>query len=252
MAQDSNLWGTVRELLRQVEQTLRSSYPRGEISIARPDEATLSMYWRCVSLFRSVLILLDNGFPEEALILARSLFEESLRLMELEDAGDERKAILFGYYAENLERSEELFGPTAERLGITKDASDVREHARRQKGQIESYRIHENIGKRKKFSTVKVAASKLNRQRDLWIYLLSHYMVHGGEPAYIFRRGTLKEGARTFYAQTSDPDVLAETGAFAARSIAHAQYATAGMFGWEISPELPKLIDDLNQRADAS
>jgi hypothetical protein len=252
MAQGSDPWNNVRELLARIEELMSSSHPRGGFDVARPDEATLSMYWRCVSLFRSVLLLLDNRYPEEALILARSLFEESLRLKELQDAGNDREAFLVGYYAEALERQEELFGPTAERLGLTEDASDVVESARQQKGQLENYRKRKNIGKRKKFSTVKAAATKQNRRKDLWIYLLSHHMVHGGEPAYIYRRQNVGENAIALYSNTNDPHALAEVGAFAARSVSHALYAAAGIFGWEISPELRKLVNELAQRVNGT
>jgi hypothetical protein len=252
MAQGSDPWNDVRELLARIEELVSSSHPRGGFDVARPDEATLSMYWRCVSLFRSVLLLLDNRYPEEALILARSLFEESLRLKELQDAGNDREAFLVGYYAEALERQEELFGPSAERLGLTEDASDVVESARRQKGQLENYRKRKNIGKRKKFSTVRVAATKQNRRKDLWIHLLSHHMVHGGEPAYIYRRHNVGENAIALYSNTNDPHALAEVGAFAARSVSHALYAAAGISGWEISPELRKLVNELAQRINGT
>ncbi len=87
MSEESNVWQDVRGLLERIKEKVLSSSPSKEITVATADGLTLGMYWRCVSLFRSVLILLDNNQPEEALILARSLFAESLRLMELEDAG---------------------------------------------------------------------------------------------------------------------------------------------------------------------
>lgn len=48
--------------------------------IATLDVFAYQMYWRCVRLAKSSEILLLSHQAEEALILARSLFEDSLRL----------------------------------------------------------------------------------------------------------------------------------------------------------------------------
>ncbi len=78
MAEESNVWTDVRGLLEQIKEKVSSSRPIGRFSVTRADGLILDMRQRCVSLFSSVLILLDNNQPEEALILARSLFTESL------------------------------------------------------------------------------------------------------------------------------------------------------------------------------
>lgn len=252
MADSSNIWEDVRELLERIKEQARSTPPQIPFEVTPPDAQILGMYWRCVSLFRSLLILLDNNYPEEALILARSLFEDSLRLMDLKDAGTDRETILVGYRAEMLERQESLFSRVAEELGLTQDASDVVEHVRRQKRELENYRKRKGIGKRKKFNSVKDAAIKRNRQEDLWTYLLSHAMVHGEDTAHLYRRRKVGTDAIAFFSHTSDPDILAETGAFAARSIAAAVYATAGMFGWAVSPELQELVEAMELRVNDS
>ena len=85
MAEESNVWSDVRGLLERIEVRVRSSILPENFSVTTINGQVLDIYQRCKSLFRSVLILLDNNQPEEALIIARSLFVESLRLMELED-----------------------------------------------------------------------------------------------------------------------------------------------------------------------
>lgn len=248
MSEESNVWQDVRGLLERIKEKVLSSSPSKEITVATADGLTLGMYWRCVSLFRSVLILLDNDQPEEALILARSLFAESLRLMELEDAGTEREAILLGYYVQSLERSKALFGQEAERLGLTDDISDVLANVEKQRRGLDDYRRRKGIGRLGRFSTEKNAATKLNRKEDLWTFLLSHGMVHGEDAAQLFRRRKVGSDLMAFCSHTNDPDVLAEVGAFAARSVSHALYAAASIFGWEVSSELQKLTEDLEKR----
>jgi hypothetical protein len=252
MAAESNVWTDVRALLERIKEEVRSSRPSGEISVAPADGLILNMYQRCVSLFRSVLILLDDNQPEEALILARSLFVESLRLMELEDAGTERAVLTLGHYRESLKRIEGLFGHNAKRLGLTDDISDVLAGVEKQRGDIESYRKRHRIGKLRNFRAVDDAAVKLNREKDLWIYLLSHGMVHGGETSHLYRRENVEADVMAFYSYTSDPDLLAEVGVFAARSISHAVYAVASIFDWGVSPELKELIAELERRESAT
>jgi hypothetical protein len=55
-----------------------------------------------------------------------------------------------------------------------------------------------------------------------------------------------------FLAHTTDPDLLAEVGLFAARSLSHAMYAVADILGWTVSPELPELVEDLERKVNHS
>jgi hypothetical protein len=172
--------------------------------------------------------------------------------MELEAAGSDREAILLGYHSRTLERSEELFCREAKRLGLTDDTSDVLARVQEQRRGLENYRRSKSIGKLGKFGSEKNAAPKLNRQDDLWTFLLSHGMVHGEEAAYLFRRRKVGADAMAFLSHTTDPDLLAEVGLFAARSLSHAVYAVADIFGWTVSPELPELVEDLECRVNHS
>jgi hypothetical protein len=229
------------------------STPRDVIELSPPDVDALGMYWRCVSLFRSLLILLDNHYPEEALFLARSLFEESLRLMQLNDAGTERERMLVGLRAKWLQSQEHLFATEAEDLGLTEDASDVRTHVRGQQGDLERYRKRKGIGGSKGLrDSVKDAAIRLDRQGAYWTYLLAHKMVHGEDTAQLYRRNKVEVDVVAFFSHTRDPDILAGVGAFAARCIADAFYAAAGIFGWAASSEVQELVEDVGRRVNDS
>lgn len=228
------------------------STPREVIELSPPDLHALGMYWRCVSLFRSLLILLDNHFPEEALFLARTLFEESLQLMQLNDAGTERERMLVGLRAKWLQSQEDLFATEAEELGLTEDASDVRKHVRGQQGDLERYRNRKGIGGSKGFESVKDAAIRLDRQGDYWTYRLAHKIVHGEDTAQLYRRNKVEVDLVAFFSHTSDPDLLAGVGAFAARCIADAFFAAAGVFGWAASSEVQELVEDVGRRVNDS
>jgi hypothetical protein len=106
MAGESNTWQKVQELLDQIEKSMLSTLPPEGISHTLADAIALGMYWRCMSLFRSIILLLTNNQPEEALMLWRSLFTDSLRMRELEAAGKkDRIAIELGHYASSVEQT---------------------------------------------------------------------------------------------------------------------------------------------------
>jgi hypothetical protein len=87
MAEKSNTWQKVQELLAQIEKRMLAALPQEGVSVTPADAIAVGMYWRCMSLFGSIILLLNNDQPEEALMLWRSLFTESLRMRELEAAG---------------------------------------------------------------------------------------------------------------------------------------------------------------------
>jgi hypothetical protein len=84
------------DLLKRISTKVQEVHPKEPTKVSSPDGYILGMYFRSISLFGSIITLLENDFAEEALILARSLFEESLHLAELAEAGNERTALVFG------------------------------------------------------------------------------------------------------------------------------------------------------------
>jgi Family of unknown function (DUF5677) len=162
MAGNSNAWEDVGEVLEDIEERLLSSVPVEEISVTPADAIALSMYWRCMSLFRSIILLLSNNQPEEALMLWRSLFTDSLRMRELAAAEKkDRIAIELGHYAYSLERTKQRF-QQATRLGVTDDVSRELAHIENQKRGVENYRKRFGIEKLKRFSSEENLINKLN------------------------------------------------------------------------------------------
>ncbi len=246
----TNIWEYVKERIQRIEEEIRAAHPREAFEVTPVDGLILGMYWRCVSLYRGVLVLLNNNQPEESLMLGRSLFAESLRLMELAEAGPDRAAFVLQYATESLNRMKGLFAYDAQRFGLTEDTSDVLAHVEQQLKALNNYRERHGISKPKRFSSETDAALRLNRQKDLWTFKLSHQVVHGEDAAHLFRRRNLGDARVAFFSNTADPDILAESGVFAARSVAHALYATANIFNWDLSPKLQNLIADLERRLD--
>ena len=108
------------DLVQRIAEAVRRIYPGGISEIETADGYVFSMYWRSVRLFDGIILLLRNRLPEEALILARSLFVEGLRLAEIADAGRSRGSLVLGWASASIEEKKGLI-KEAIRLGLEPD-----------------------------------------------------------------------------------------------------------------------------------
>jgi hypothetical protein len=246
MAEESNVWEGVRDLLERIEERMDAAFPAEGISVTPADAIALGIYSRCVSLFRSIVLLLSNNQPEEALMLWRSLFTDSLRMRELAAVGKEdRIPIELGHYAYSLERTKQRF-QQAKKLGVTDDITSELAHSEDQKRAMENYRKRLGIEKLKRFSSEENLIKKLNLNVDLWAFLYSHAFVHGEDIAQTFRRRKIQTNVLAFFSHNADPGLLAAVGLTAAQSAIDTHEAAGQMFGWQVSTEFQKLIEDLD------
>jgi hypothetical protein len=79
----------------------------------------------------------------------------------------------------------------------------------------------------------------------LWSFLYSHAFVHGEDIVHTLRRRRMQAGVLAFFSHNIDPGLLAAVGLTTLQSAIDAHKAAGQMFGWEISTELQKLIEDL-------
>jgi len=71
MADESNVWEGIRDLLELIEERMDAAFSAEEISVTPAGTIALGICSRCMSLFRGIVILLSNNQPEEALMLWR-------------------------------------------------------------------------------------------------------------------------------------------------------------------------------------
>src|SRR5436190_14065033 len=90
-------WQLVERECERLLAALRASATSEPQEIPTHHVYVLGMYWRCVRLFDATLLLLKAELPEEAAIVARSLFEESLRLQQLAADEADRDALILGW-----------------------------------------------------------------------------------------------------------------------------------------------------------
>ena len=234
------------DLFNRVSDLVRHLPPRGKINLPIHDSLILAMYWRSLSLFRGVMTLLEKNLAEEALILGRSLFTESLWLMELSEAEAHRARLVLGWMRHSYEEIKGLFRE-AQRMGLDQNAGEVIAHYVSQQGKLQDYARRHGIGPFKKFRSQADAAKRFGRHDDYWTYLLSHEMVHGSDAAFVFRRRKINKDAFAVFSETTDPEIVEAVGAFAAKSLLAAAKATIHIFHWQ----QPAEIDILYQKLEA-
>lgn len=203
-----------------------------------------STYSRSRRLLRAVLVLLKKRLPDEALILARSLFSDSLRVMLLaQSTEDKRRRLVLRWFEDSANRDEAILAD-AEARGYDPDRL-ARDKLKARQAGIATLKAKYDIKKGLKFPSEKDAAQKVDRMDDYWLYEFAHLMVHGSDAAFSLQKKLLPGGGVGFFSQTDNSSVTGAIGFWAASSAIHAAVAANEMMGWEGNAELPKLLQEL-------
>jgi hypothetical protein len=219
------------DLLQRIKDEARGIYPGEIVEIKTADGYVLSLYWRTIRLFDGVVLLLKNRLPEEALIIARSLFVDALRLAEIGDAGEKRGALILGWANNSIENKKNLL-KEATRLGLESDPTALFAELESQQKKLQSHRSRNGIGPLRSFLSERAASEKFGRSHDYWSYAFSHEFVHGSDFALTYSRKKRADGVLAVYDQTNDPQLSLGVACFSAKSVLQAAAATALTFNW--------------------
>jgi hypothetical protein len=224
--------GDVVNFLREVREAVDSGVLLGESAkLPTHDAFILGMYWRSRALLEAVDALLQVRLPDEALIIWRSLFEQSLRLQELGNSGSSRVALLLAWYNAALSAKSGLI-KGAERRGwaavLGLDQSQIED----KRGEIQGYMARHNVPRLSGFMTDEAASAKFDRDDELWVMRLTGEIVHGSEVAHGSRRRALEDGGVGYDLRDNDPERAAWVAALAGRSMLLIRQAVGPIFGW--------------------
>jgi len=212
----------------------------------------LGFYARARSCFRAVLLLAKSSLADEALSLARALFEDSLRLAILAGMEDESDRVdgLVGWLLDGVQRSIGLHHE-AENLGVGHDHDAVMSALEAERTKMIGYRDRLGSGRRVPdiFSEqrLKDEALRDDRQGAWWLHEVADQMVHGNYFAHVLRRSSGGEGVALIGLQNSRPWLLLDIVAFAVESVVVAHQATCSVFGLPTMPDLDDLVSALEQ-----
>lgn len=196
------------------------------------DVATL--FDRCRGMHGAVVLLLDNGFIQEAAALGRPLFVDSLALAEVAAADETRRIELLA--ARRLEAFADMKGIFLEMQArgdddVAKNIAFVDELYR----QAETYARRHGAGTRhwRPDGDIKQLADSRGRGKEVIAYRMAHHFVHGS-PAITDDRSWLDEegvahvgGPTTSYGVYEAPAAM-----FASYSLAMACLATCEILGY--------------------
>jgi hypothetical protein len=241
MSQPSSLWHEIQQHADRVLELVRGAAPKAEIEMPTHHGFILGMFWRCLRLYDATLLLLKAELPEEAAFLARSLFEESLRLKQLDEEPKARTAIVLGWVNRSIDEKRGLM-EVAKSIGLEDNIDLALASLEEERRKLRDYTARQGVTSLRAFRSVREAAIRYDRKDDYWTYEWSHESVHGSDAAYMYARRKVGQGAAAIYARTGDPELRAGFAEFAARSLTDATLATFAMFGWPLPPDLAQPV----------
>lgn len=210
----------------------------------------VGMLSRCLGLYKAAVLLLLNDLPDEALIIGRPLFEESIWLSELADGDDKRREqLVLGWLYDSLNRAQSVVHAAA-RAGLEKSTAKKDEalaglEARRES--VKKYQARHGIGEKLAFRPLEELARKFGRLEGWWVHEVAHQFVHGNELSHSFRSRLIAPNSTAFFTGNAEPSRIATVGALCAESVIEAHSAGAQLLERTIEHEdkLRSLFGDI-------
>ena len=194
------------EPLDQAVILARQALPLEPTPVETLDAYVFQIFARVLRLADGVVVLIKAHLPEEALFLGRSMFEDSLRMLELTESTQTRYRLLLGWAVGSLQEARGL-SRTAVVAGLEKSEESFFPHIEAERQRIERCAARSGVVKPKRFRSVRDAAAAFGRLEELWTYSLAHEMVHGSELAFLFNRRRPTSNAIVVGLRTPDSDL---------------------------------------------
>jgi hypothetical protein len=243
-------WNDVLSNAKQLSSAVKDNVPKHALEIPTAHAFILGMFWRTVRLYDGTLLLPEAQFPEEAAILARSLFEESLRLRQLGADKANRDALILGWANTSINEKIGLI-KVAESVGLEPDSQPLLAALDEERSKLQGYAQRHRVVKFIPFLSVKDAALRFGRMEDYWTYSWSNESVHGSDAAWLFGRRKIATDTIGLFAKTNNPGLCASIAAFAAVSLIDAASAVSSIFGWAAFASAREICTRIQGAADA-
>jgi hypothetical protein len=228
-----------QELMRRVREILLGHHEREEMVIPPVYRPILQLYSRMRSLLEGTCLLLDAGLPEEAIILGREMFTDSLYLMKLAKCEPDRAALILELLNEVFAKWEDLERQELSIKGLPRgNDSIIRDFVAKNRKKIEAYKQREGISERKRFGSEKQLAKEYGRLDEYLDFACANAMVHQAIFAQQTGRTFMTGDVHTISLRNPDDDSKVAGSAFVMRSALHAHKAVASIFAWtETDPD---------------
>ena len=186
-----SVWVEVLARAEGLLQHIRENSPKGVFEIpAAHIQVVVAIFWRAVRLYDGVLVLLKNQQPEEAMFLARSLFEDGLRLQELAEDIQNRDALILCWVNRSIGENRGLL-EVGKACGLDTDISAAVTSLEGEVRELQKYARQHGVMKFQTFLSTREAALKFGRREDYWTYHWAHESVHGSDASWMFAKQDL-------------------------------------------------------------
>jgi len=200
----------------------------------------IAMYGRGRSLFEGVCVLIEHDLAEEAMILARSLFETSLRLERLAAAPAKRVGLMLGWMHDSTTRMIGL-ARAASKVDVELNLLETVQGLDERRRSIRDSATAAGIGKFPKFGDELALSKRFGRLEDHFSFLIGHEMTHGSQFAQSVR--TQSEGeVLAIYHKQQVARVSRAVVEFAARSLLLACRSVCEVFEWPEPDSIEKML----------
>jgi len=204
------------------------------------------MFWRSRRLYEAILALLDIAQPEEAAVLLRSLFEDSMRLMELAEDESKRDARIIWWMNDSIRRAFDL--RKEEAACFVDDAlAPSADELEKERAGLQRYAVRHGVTRYQKFSSPKDAAVRFDRKREYIIYAWAHQATHGNDGAWFVASRKQAEGGEHLDAKTKDAFLLNIVSGVATQAVFDSTTAAASILGWTVPPEAFGKVEEYSQ-----
>jgi hypothetical protein len=229
--------------LREAEQLATQSVPPGPHNHPAFDRLVVAVHRRVRRLARAILLTLDAGFPHEAAILGRSLFEDSLRLGVLASADAVTRTGLIASWMVNSMSHAETMLREGERGGAFDPAERAAVLAERRTRIELAAKQYGVKGKWPRFGSEAQMAKQLNRRDELRSYLFASQVTHGAETSFFFDRDPVGDNERDGLIAAPLDEVAGAALVLAAFGILRGHIASAKILGWPGGDQAQHLLD---------
>jgi hypothetical protein len=232
-------------MLDEARRTVESVLPRERVEFRTIDAPAMMMFSRTRRLYRACVTSLRADLADEAMILGRSIFTESLRLGEMADAGDDRVQFAVRWFSDGINVSRDLL-KVAEDVGLETDLSASLAQLEERRRQLDAFVLRNGVQRHgRAFGDEKQMAVRQGRTHEYWVFVLAHQMTHGSEVGYA-NQDWRNPPERPIADTPSTPVQRANTGSWILSCYLRGFLSMATMFGWDRAPA-QTLLDEVDR-----
>lgn len=233
-----------RRLMWQAAQVVARAVPKRTYSVDIVGDFAIKVSESCENLFLGVIALMDKGMPENAAVLSRPLFEQSLWLREVAALSEAaRQEHAFGWWHDGALESKHLHVATARY-----DSSTPEYHVQADQAYADGFvREAERRGIRlRKLPSTKDLAKKHGCMVDFTRYLWAHQFVHGSLVTHQVRAAIPTQLRLLDRTGSAAPELEYEITMFAIRSVLRAAEAACVLLKLPPDPKFSQVFDATN------